>query len=173
MTDLTNPDDTSGHPHGRRRLRRKNDVRFVVVVAVCLIGLFTVLAVVSVAVFNNVQKINATEKSDLADTRAAAFRLCERGNLTRAEIHATISDALGQKALIVRQQRLPLNDCWPNFTGKTARRLSDEEQDAYRLFYVAHNGLPPKIVKGHITDVPLKPEQYQIDPDKDGGSVLP
>lgn len=140
-------------------------MRFVIVFSVALIALFFVVAVLSTAVFLNVSKIAANERETARNSRVAAFRICERGNLTRAEIHATIRQALGLEALAQRQQRLPISDCSPNSEGSAAVRLVPDEQTAYLNFYLAHNGVPPRVVEGHVTNEPLRPNEYQLEPE--------
>lgn len=109
----------------------------------------------------NANRIRAVERKDARLSRRAAFRICERGNLTRAELHAAYQtpppfisvEAMRTEPFLVallravnansvkslnRVQKLnPILNCSPNLNGESAKPYSRKRQEAFVRDYVA------------------------------------
>lgn len=133
--------------------RRKGDrhaAGALVLVRVCLVLIVLVGGVGAVLLLEQ-------EKQDTQDARSAAFRICDRGNYTRAELHvayngpkvsaeklrviARTEPALAallsaaqenQTTGLRRVQKLnPILKCEPNLYGKAAREQTPAAQRAF------------------------------------------
>lgn len=110
----------------------------------------------------NTSRIAALQKKDTETARNVAFRSCERGNLTRADIQNVLYEAYKPRGtaaanrILAEQQRiLPIVDCTPNLVGRPAVRLERKEQTKYREFFVDTGGLPPLVRAGRVLNRPV------------------
>lgn len=131
--------------------------RWVFLTLMILVIGVSVLIILIARVDSNTNRIDAAsvklkekEGTDIETAREASYRICERGNLTRAEILFTVSKYETENLNMQRAERLPIVDCTPNLDGHAAHALPLDEQKKYIDFYVTNKGIPPIIKDNKI-----------------------
>lgn len=148
-------------PERRIHMRRKEDKQVTheqqtaIVGAIKWLGALVVVlllavSVLSVAAFkrsgdvqSNTELIGKLQAVDRVTARQLNYGSCQRANLTRAEIHQTLKEAIGLKALRLRQARIPIVDCAPLLKGRSTFALPIKEQEQFVAYFVRCEKIPP------------------------------
>jgi hypothetical protein len=89
------------------------------------------------------------EQADVALGRAAAYRLCVRQTVDRADRHAEASRSVRRR----RERRIPIVDCVANYRGRPAFALPVHEQRRFVAFF-ERTGRAPLVRGGEVRPRP-------------------
>lgn len=94
-----------------------------------VVFLFCLWALVGGLAWHNAGELARREQTDIRLTREAAYRICERSERTKANVHRGYRVGTDEREFL--ELRLPLVDCRPNLAGQAADPMTRREMRGY------------------------------------------